>query len=77
MPPAPVPPAQGEQVAVQPRREVEVNPRVGQRRDFRAIDPGPGAQRAYPYVGLWGRSITGPPRRGRSRGDQNLEEGLS
>ena len=61
-----VPPAPGKQVAVQPRRGAEVNPRVVHRRGFRAIDPGPGAQRAYPYVSLWGRNITGPLRRGRS-----------
>ena len=76
MPPAPVPPAPEEQVAVQPRREAEVNPRVVPRRDFQAIDPSLGPQRAYPYVGLWGRNITGPPRKGRSRGNQDLSEGL-
>ena len=76
VPPAPVPPAPEEQVAVQPRREAEVNPRVVPRRDFQAIDPSLGPQRAYPYVGLWGRNITGPPRKGRSRGNQDLSEGL-
>ena len=49
----------------------EEEPRSSTSMSFPVINPRPalhGGGRTYPYIGKWGRTITSPPRRGRSRG---------